>query len=758
MHLGIRESRKVLSADGVVGGSLAPMNPRTFDPIFQKIKAVSILCRSIIIETCSPGEALSGRSGTFRVDNGFLTTGRGYGRERGHFRNTKDGPVIKEQWEIAWKDYYRVLQVDERAEAEVIEGAYRKLAQKYHPDRTGNTDPERIKLINEAHEILGDPDRRRAYDRVYRVRKGRTAPTPPQPTVFQHASQELFEKAEEARKLAREVDEKAIAAHSEVESARQAFREAEKRMEEARAAAMLARKTLATLEGQATAARQEVTEARKSVREAEKTEKETWKEAKDVWKKAGEAQTKERDAWKALEEARKQALDADRGLIEAMRWTGDVRRKAAQIQESLKDARIQKELRQAEKKEAEARNRLDKTRQKASFLEEKQIKALETAKEWARKLEEAERVKSEAQLTAEAARQRVTDAEKRAAEARRAVEDARRRVADAETREGETRQSVEEFRRKTDEAEKKEREARHALDAARRRAEDASRKVDEARQKAMEARKKAQDARDRMDEAKEREASPSPSASVFNPASAEEDEREVRAQRLHLLPVRFHETVTFGLGLLNVGADSGGFWTGRTEAGRSRIDHGAYEVRNQADYWQATWAGLRRLRSDFIVTLRTTKAEGAGGQGYGLVFRSAGSGNNVPAQTWHFFSLWPRGEAAYHRLTGPKGRALADLAAKPCPSLRPGDAPNELRIVWRKDRAHFFVNAAYVVTLTGLPDEDLQMGGLVLGGGRIRFTGLDLLCAIPPRRKRLFFRTVQWGHIETAPDDGSAAS
>jgi curved DNA-binding protein CbpA len=666
--------------------------------------------------------------------------------------------VIKEQWEIAWKDYYRLLQVDERAEAEVIEGAYRKLAQKYHPDRAGNADPERIKLINEAHEILGDPDRRRAYDRIYRVRKGRTAPAPPQPPVFQQASQELFEKAEEARKLAREADEKAIEAHSEVESARHAFREAETRMEEARAAAMLARKTLAAFEEQATAARQEVTDARKSVRETEKTEKETWKEAKDVWKKAGEAQTKERDAWKALEEARSQALDAERGWVEAMRWTEDVRRKAVQIQESLKDVKIQKELRQAEKKEVEARRRSDKARQKASFFEEKQVKALEVAKEWARKLEEAERVKNEAQLAAETARQRVTDAEKREAEARRAVEDARRRAADAETREGETRQAVEESRRKTDEAEKKEREARHTLDAARRRAEDASRKVDEARQKAMEARKKAQDARDRMDEAKERKASPGPSSSVFNPAAAEEDERDVRTQHLCILRMRFHATVTFGLGLLNVGADSGGFWTGRTEAGRSRIDHGAYEVRNRAGYWQATWAGLRRLRSDFIVTLKTTKAEGAEEQGYGLVFRSAGSGNDEPAQTWHFFSLWPRGEAGCHLLTGPKGKALADLTAKPCPSLRPGNAPNELRILWRKDRAHFFVNAAYVATLTGLPDEDLQMGGLVLGGGRIRFTGLDLLCGMPPRRKRFFFRPVQWGHIEVTPDDGSVAS
>ena len=171
--------------------------------------------------------------------------------------------MIKEQWEIAWKDYYRVLQVDERAEVEVIEGAYRKTRPEVPPRPGGNNaDPERIKLINEAHEILGDPDRRRAYDRVYRVRKGRTAPAPPRPPVFQQAGQEFFEKTEEARKVAHEADEKVTEAHQEVETARQAFREAEKRMEEARAAAMIARKTLGTLEEQAAEARQEVTEAR----------------------------------------------------------------------------------------------------------------------------------------------------------------------------------------------------------------------------------------------------------------------------------------------------------------------------------------------------------------------------------------------------------------------------------------------------------------------------------------------------------------
>ncbi len=62
-------------------------------------------------------------------------------------------------------DYYDILQVAPRADREVIEAAYRRLAAKYHPD----VDPspgatERMKLLNAAHEVLSDPEKRRAYD------------------------------------------------------------------------------------------------------------------------------------------------------------------------------------------------------------------------------------------------------------------------------------------------------------------------------------------------------------------------------------------------------------------------------------------------------------------------------------------------------------------------------------------------------------------------------------------------------------------
>src|SRR2546425_12510017 len=81
-------------------------------------------------------------------------------------------------------DPYKILQVDPEAEDEVIQAAYRRLAQKYHPDRaTGNDAVERMVAINAAWELIGEPDRRRAYDLSVRYRQaagavGRAGPAP----------------------------------------------------------------------------------------------------------------------------------------------------------------------------------------------------------------------------------------------------------------------------------------------------------------------------------------------------------------------------------------------------------------------------------------------------------------------------------------------------------------------------------------------------------------------------------------------------
>ena len=63
-------------------------------------------------------------------------------------------------------DPYKVLQVDSEADPEVIQAAYRRLAQKYHPDLAPDAEAaRRMVAINEAWSILRDPESRAALDR-----------------------------------------------------------------------------------------------------------------------------------------------------------------------------------------------------------------------------------------------------------------------------------------------------------------------------------------------------------------------------------------------------------------------------------------------------------------------------------------------------------------------------------------------------------------------------------------------------------------
>jgi curved DNA-binding protein len=69
--------------------------------------------------------------------------------------------------DMRYKDYYAVMGVDRDASQDEIKRAYRKLARKYHPDVSSEPDAEaRFKELGEAYEVLKDPEKRTAYDRL----------------------------------------------------------------------------------------------------------------------------------------------------------------------------------------------------------------------------------------------------------------------------------------------------------------------------------------------------------------------------------------------------------------------------------------------------------------------------------------------------------------------------------------------------------------------------------------------------------------
>jgi molecular chaperone DnaJ len=92
------------------------------------------------------------------------------------------------------KDFYDILGVQRDVSDEDLKKAYRKLALRYHPDRNpgDKTAEEKIREINAAYEVVGDPEKRRTYDRL-RFGDEVRAETPDPDVILQQMEEKLFD-------------------------------------------------------------------------------------------------------------------------------------------------------------------------------------------------------------------------------------------------------------------------------------------------------------------------------------------------------------------------------------------------------------------------------------------------------------------------------------------------------------------------------------------------------------------------------------
>ncbi len=92
-------------------------------------------------------------------------------------------------------DFYRMLGVSQDASDDAIKKAYRKLVFQYHPDRNPDSTQAEVKIreLNAAYEVLGDPEKRRTYDRLnwgYETERDETADPA---VILDEMEQKLFD-------------------------------------------------------------------------------------------------------------------------------------------------------------------------------------------------------------------------------------------------------------------------------------------------------------------------------------------------------------------------------------------------------------------------------------------------------------------------------------------------------------------------------------------------------------------------------------
>jgi curved DNA-binding protein CbpA len=88
------------------------------------------------------------------------------------------------------KTYYTILQVNENACMEVVEAAWKALMRRCHPDQNPNIDPRIPQEINAAHDVLSNPEKRRAYNQALELERNR----PRQEIVFYRLADQLPER------------------------------------------------------------------------------------------------------------------------------------------------------------------------------------------------------------------------------------------------------------------------------------------------------------------------------------------------------------------------------------------------------------------------------------------------------------------------------------------------------------------------------------------------------------------------------------